>query len=61
MPHGAKTGLVGRSGGGKTTLTRLLLRMTDIDAGLILIGAKLWQHQSGGFFDDSAAHSPDLR
>ncbi|WP_435210506.1 ABC transporter ATP-binding protein [Streptomyces sp. bgisy034] len=40
VPAGAKIGLVGRSGGGKTTLTRLLLRMTDIDAGRILIGGQ---------------------
>lgn len=40
VPSGAKIGLVGRSGGGKTTLTRLLLRMTDIDAGRILIGGR---------------------
>ncbi|WP_369374634.1 ABC transporter ATP-binding protein [Streptomyces sp. cg36] len=40
VPHGTKIGLVGRSGGGKTTLTRLLLRMTDIDAGRILIGGQ---------------------
>ncbi|MFG2713044.1 ABC transporter ATP-binding protein [Streptomyces goshikiensis] len=40
VPNGAKIGLVGRSGGGKTTLTRLLLRMTDIDAGRILIGGQ---------------------
>ncbi|WP_371667941.1 ABC transporter ATP-binding protein/permease [Streptomyces sp. NBC_00289] len=37
---GARIGLVGRSGGGKTTLTRLLLRMTDIDGGRILIGGR---------------------
>ncbi len=37
---GSKIGLVGRSGGGKTTLTRLLLRMTDIEAGRILIGGQ---------------------
>ncbi|MCX5062960.1 ABC transporter ATP-binding protein/permease [Streptomyces sp. NBC_00201] len=37
---GTKIGLVGRSGGGKTTLTRLLLRMTDIDGGRILIGGQ---------------------
>ena len=30
---GTKLGLVGRSGGGKTTLTRLLLRIMDIDDG----------------------------
>jgi len=35
---GAKIGLVGRSGGGKTTLTRLLLRFSDVEAGQILIG-----------------------
>ncbi|TDU80194.1 ABC transporter ATP-binding protein [Streptomyces sp. KS 21] len=40
VPGGAKFGLVGRSGGGKTTLTRLLLRMTDIDGGRILIGGQ---------------------
>ncbi|GAB2756154.1 ABC transporter ATP-binding protein [Streptomyces bullii] len=40
VPSGAKIGLVGRSGGRKTTLTRLLLRMTDIDAGRILIGGQ---------------------
>jgi ATP-binding cassette subfamily B protein len=37
---GAKIGLVGRSGGGKTTLTRLLLRFSDLEAGEILIGGQ---------------------
>jgi ATP-binding cassette subfamily B protein len=36
----AKIGLVGRSGGGKTTLTRLLLRFSDIEAGEILVGGQ---------------------
>ncbi|MFE7274991.1 ABC transporter ATP-binding protein [Streptomyces sp. NPDC057623] len=40
VPAGSKIGLVGRSGGGKTTLTRLLLRMTDIDTGRILVGGQ---------------------
>ncbi len=40
VPSGAKLGVVGRSGGGKTTLTRLLLRMMDIDGGRILIGGQ---------------------
>ncbi|GGJ55264.1 ABC transporter ATP-binding protein [Streptomyces brasiliensis] len=40
VPSGARIGLVGRSGGGKTTLARLLLRMTDIDSGRILIGGQ---------------------
>src|SRR5690242_3344257 len=40
VPGGTKLGLVGRSGGGKTTLTRLLLRMMDVDEGRILIGGQ---------------------
>jgi ATP-binding cassette, subfamily B, bacterial len=40
VPSGTKLGLVGRSGGGKTTLTRLLLRMMDVDGGRILIGGQ---------------------
>jgi ATP-binding cassette subfamily B protein len=34
---GQKVGLVGHSGGGKTTLTKLILRFMDIDNGKILI------------------------
>ncbi len=34
---GEKIGLVGRSGSGKTTITRLLMRFMDVDAGEILI------------------------
>ena len=37
---GEKVGLVGRSGGGKTTLTRLLLRFVDVDGGAIEIGGQ---------------------
>ena len=40
IPPGAKVGLVGRSGGGKTTVTRLLLRFADIESGAILIGGQ---------------------
>jgi ATP-binding cassette subfamily B protein len=40
VPAGTKLGLVGRSGGGKTTLTRLLLRMMDVADGRILIGGQ---------------------
>ncbi|WP_285752543.1 ABC transporter ATP-binding protein [Lentzea sp. NBRC 105346] len=40
IPSGTKIGLVGRSGGGKTTLTRLLLRLMDIDGGRILVGGQ---------------------
>jgi ATP-binding cassette, subfamily B, bacterial len=40
VPAGAKLGLVGRSGGGKTTITRLLLRFKDVERGEILIGGQ---------------------
>ncbi|HEX3751321.1 MAG TPA: ABC transporter ATP-binding protein [Streptosporangiaceae bacterium] len=40
VPSGTRFGLVGRSGGGKSTLLRLLLRMMDIDGGRILIGGQ---------------------
>lgn len=40
IPHGAKVGLVGYSGGGKTTITRLLLRFVDIESGSILLGGE---------------------
>src|ERR1700744_4276329 len=40
VPRGTRFGRVGRSGGGKSTLLRLLLRMTDIDGGRILIGGQ---------------------
>jgi ATP-binding cassette subfamily B protein len=40
IAQGEKIGLVGRSGGGKTTITRLLLRFADLDAGAIEIGGQ---------------------
>ncbi|HSA53978.1 MAG TPA: ABC transporter ATP-binding protein, partial [Yinghuangia sp.] len=40
VPSGAKVGLVGRSGGGKSTLTRLLLRFMDVREGRILVGGQ---------------------
>jgi ATP-binding cassette subfamily B protein len=40
VPSGTKLGLVGRSGGGKSTLTKLLLRFMDVDGGRILIGGQ---------------------
>ncbi|HEX9775098.1 MAG TPA: ABC transporter ATP-binding protein [Actinomycetota bacterium] len=40
IASGEKVGLVGRSGGGKSTVTRLLLRFMDIERGEILIGGQ---------------------
>ncbi|MFC4852259.1 ABC transporter ATP-binding protein [Actinophytocola glycyrrhizae] len=40
VPSGTKVGLVGRSGGGKSTLTQLLLRMMDVQAGTISVGGQ---------------------
>jgi ATP-binding cassette, subfamily B, bacterial len=37
IPHGQSVGLVGPSGGGKTTITKLLLRFMDVREGEILI------------------------
>src|ERR1700761_3820036 len=40
VPSGTRLCLVGRSGGGKSTLLRLLLRLMDINQGRILIGGQ---------------------
>ena len=40
IADGERVGLVGRSGGGKTTIIRLLLRLMDIDGGRILVGGR---------------------
>jgi ATP-binding cassette subfamily B protein len=40
MASGEKVGLVGHSGGGKTTVTRLLLRFMDIEGGQIRVGGR---------------------
>lgn len=37
IPAGQRVGLVGKSGGGKTTLTNLLLRYMDVQSGSIMI------------------------
>ena len=38
LPAGQVLGLLGRTGSGKTTLTRLLFRLYDVDQGAILLG-----------------------
>ncbi|HZG90495.1 MAG TPA: ABC transporter ATP-binding protein, partial [Pseudonocardia sp.] len=40
VADGERVGLVGRSGGGKTTVVRLLLRLMDVEGGRILVGGQ---------------------
>ncbi|WP_181784110.1 ABC transporter ATP-binding protein, partial [Pseudonocardia pini] len=40
VADGERVGLVGRSGGGKTTVVRLLLRLMDVQAGRVLVGGQ---------------------
>jgi ATP-binding cassette, subfamily B, bacterial len=40
VADGERVGLVGRSGGGKTSIVRLLLRLMDVDGGRILVGGQ---------------------
>ncbi|MEO0617664.1 MAG: ABC transporter ATP-binding protein [Pseudomonadota bacterium] len=50
---GEKVGLIGRSGAGKTTLTNLLLRLYDVEAGRITIA----DHDIAGVTQDSLRSS----
>jgi ATP-binding cassette, subfamily B, bacterial len=55
---GEKVGLVGRSGGGKTTLTRLLLRFAELEAGAIEIGGQNIARITQASLRDSIAMVP---
>lgn len=55
---GEKIGLVGHSGSGKTTFTRLLLRYSDIDSGEILIDGQNIAHISQDDLRRSIAYVP---
>jgi ATP-binding cassette subfamily B protein len=58
VSHGAKVGLVGFSGGGKTTITRLLLRFSDIESGAILLGGQRIDEISQSALRRSIAYVP---
>jgi ATP-binding cassette subfamily B protein len=53
-----RVGLVGRSGGGKTTITRLLLRFMDIEGGTILIGGQRIDKVPQGSLRELIAYVP---
>jgi ATP-binding cassette subfamily B protein len=55
---GAKVGLVGRSGGGKTTLTRLLLRFVDVHEGQVLVGGQAIDRVPQSALRAAIAHVP---
>lgn len=58
IPAGQKIGLVGRSGGGKSSLTRLLLRFDDIQAGKILIDKNDISHVTQTSLRESIGYVP---
>ena len=55
---GEKVGLVGHSGSGKTTFTRLLLRFSDIDGGEILIDGQNIAHIAQDDLRSAIAYVP---
>jgi ATP-binding cassette subfamily B protein len=58
IKHGEKIGLVGHSGSGKTTFTRLLLRFSDIQAGEILIDGQNIANITQDALHSSVAYVP---
>ena len=58
VPAGTKLGLVGRSGGGKTTITRLLLRFKDVERGQILVGGQSISEVTQASLRDVIAYVP---
>ncbi|GAY08280.1 ABC transporter ATP-binding protein [Pseudonocardia sp. N23] len=55
---GERVGLVGRSGGGKTTIIRLLLRLMDIQEGRLLVGGQDVARMSQADLRGMIAHVP---
>lgn len=56
IPAGQRVGLVGHSGSGKTTFTRVLLRFSDIDKGKILIDDQDVRHVTQESLHESIAY-----
>lgn len=58
IPAGQRVGLVGKSGGGKTTLTSLLLRYMEIQKGAIFIDGQNIAHVTQDSLRESVAYVP---
>lgn len=58
IPAGQKVGLVGHSGSGKTTITKLLLRFLDVDNGSIHIDGQDIRHVSQNDLRSKIAYVP---
>ena len=58
IPAGQRIGLVGRSGTGKTTLTKLLLRLSDIQEGSICIDGQNISHCTQQSLRQQVAYVP---
>lgn len=58
IKHGEKVGLVGHSGSGKTTFTRVLLRFSDIDGGEIKISGQNIANITQDDLHESIAYVP---
>lgn len=63
FPRGKKIAIVGENGGGKTTLTKLLLRLYDPDEGAVLVDGKPLTEYNLGYYrglTGSAFQEPPL-
>lgn len=58
IPNGQKVGLVGRSGGGKSTLTRLILRFEDVGSGSITIDDQDIRHVTQHSLREAVGYVP---
>ncbi len=56
LPPGKILGVLGRTGSGKTTMTRLLFRLYDPDSGVIYLG-----HATGNGNTEAVGHLADMR